>query len=138
MHWIFVRALRRVGIDASLHEGAEVKQGPILCFLDHTTGDVLLGGSKIAGSAQRRRHGALLQHGAVLLRQTPYTPELSGIEELTGLAVPAATLAEASRTEFAGDTGWRLSERGWTMDERRAIGELASEKYANRRWLEKR
>lgn len=138
MHRILLGALRGLGVDARLHEGAEVKKGPILCFLDHTSGDVLLGGSKIAGSAQRRRHGALLQHGAVLLRQSPHTPELPGIEELAGLALPAAVLTEAFRTAFVRESGWTLTERGWTGDERRAVEDLAAEKHANRRWTEKR
>jgi lipoate-protein ligase A len=138
LHRIVVGALRGLGVEARLHEGAEVEKGPVLCFLDHTPGDVLLGGSKIAGSAQRRRHGALLQHGAVLLRQSPYTPELPGIAELAGLALPDAVLADAIRTALSRETGWTLSDRRWTGEERRAVEELALEKYANRRWTEKR
>ena len=37
---------------------------------------------KIVGSAQRRRRGAVLQHGAVLLDASPCAPELAGLAQL--------------------------------------------------------
>ena len=47
------------------------EQQPFLCFQRRSEGDVLLGAAKIAGSAQRRSRGAVLQHGSVLLRRSP-------------------------------------------------------------------
>ncbi|MDX1576872.1 MAG: hypothetical protein R3266_00240 [Gemmatimonadota bacterium] len=38
------------------------------CFRDPAPGEVLARGRKLVGSAQRRRRGALLQHGSILLR----------------------------------------------------------------------
>ena len=35
------------------------------------------------GSAQRRRKGAILQHGSLLLSASPTTPELFGVRELS-------------------------------------------------------
>ncbi len=44
-------------------------------------------GEAICGSAQRRvAAGAVLQHGSLLLAQSPFAPELPGILELTGPA----------------------------------------------------
>jgi lipoate-protein ligase A len=37
---------------------------------------------KLVGSAQRRRAGAILQHGSILLRQSDRTPELRGVCDL--------------------------------------------------------
>ncbi|MFW5692933.1 MAG: lipoate--protein ligase family protein [Thermoguttaceae bacterium] len=40
---------------------------PFLCFERRAPGDVIAGRHKLAGSAQRRRRGAVLQHGSVML-----------------------------------------------------------------------
>ncbi len=50
-----------------------------LCFNDHAPNDVLIGRNKVIGSAQRRRKGAVLQHGSILFRQSDRTPEFPGI-----------------------------------------------------------
>jgi lipoyl(octanoyl) transferase len=50
---------------------------------------------KICGSAQRRRRGALLQHGAVVLRRSQHAPELPGIEAIAPFSIEAQALAEA-------------------------------------------
>ena len=51
---------------------------PFLCFADRDPEDLVCQGAKIAGSAQRRRSGAILQHGSMLLRQSAITPEFRG------------------------------------------------------------
>jgi lipoate-protein ligase A len=52
---------------------------PFLCFSDHDPEDLVCGGFKVVGSAQRRRAGAILQHGSILLRTSGKTPEHRGI-----------------------------------------------------------
>lgn len=59
---------------------------PFLCFADRDGEDMVFQGSKIVGSAQRRRAGAILQHGSLLLGQSPAAPELKGVVDLTGEA----------------------------------------------------
>ena len=61
--------------------------------------------TKIAGSAQRRRRGAVLQHGSVLLRRSPAAPELPALEDAAGKTVEA----DATRRALAGETGPRGS-----------------------------
>ena len=39
-------------------------------------------GAKVVGSAQRRRAGAILQHGSLLLKRSATTPELPGVGDL--------------------------------------------------------
>ena len=56
---------------------------PFLCFLRKTMGDIVIGTHKVGGSAQRRQQGIILQHGSLLLKQSPAAPELQGIEDLT-------------------------------------------------------
>lgn len=53
-----------------------------LCFERRSRGDVVVGDSKVLGSAQRRVEGATLQHGSLLLSQSPFAPSLLGLAEL--------------------------------------------------------
>lgn len=74
---------------------------PFLCFQRRSVGDLLLRKNeagrptdeyKIVGSAQRRRQGAVLQHGSILLGRSKVSPELHGIAEITHLNVSPADL----------------------------------------------
>lgn len=64
-----VAALRAVGVPAELAGGAGrlsvAEAGP--CFAVPAAGEVVCGGRKLVGSAQRREGDALLQHGSILL-----------------------------------------------------------------------
>ncbi len=62
-----------------------------LCFHRRSVGDVVVNGSKIMGSAQRRGKGAIVQHGSLLLGKSCFAPTLLGLEELlpTGSSVTA-------------------------------------------------
>jgi lipoate-protein ligase A len=55
---------------------------PFLCFLREAAPDLVVNRHKVLGSAQRRRRGAVLQHGSLLLRASEYAPELIGLSEL--------------------------------------------------------
>jgi lipoate-protein ligase A len=109
-----------------------------LCFLHPTPGDGLLGSAKIVGSAQRKRRGALLQHGAVLLAASPFTPQLPGIRELTGQTIDPAALAQAIEDSFRKETGWRINPGEWTGAESRRIAELEEIRYTRCEWNRKR
>ncbi|MFN4258704.1 MAG: biotin/lipoate A/B protein ligase family protein [Gemmataceae bacterium] len=110
----------------------------ILCFLQHTPGDVLIDQAKIVGSAQRRHQQALLQHGAILLRQSDYTPELPGIYELTGKLLSIEDVQQAVIRQCAKHTGWRVVDSDWTDAEQRITAELNAAKYATAAWNRKR
>jgi lipoate-protein ligase A len=87
VHDALVRVLHSSGVPARMAQGtvspANSSQ-PFLCFQRLAVGDVVLGRAKVAGSAQRRRHGAVLQHGSLLWRCSAAAPELPGVEELVG------------------------------------------------------
>lgn len=119
--------------------GEEQKLGPLVCFLHQTPGDLLLNGSKVAGSAQRKMRGALLQHGSILLRRSQFAPHLAGISDSPGAPefVPNE-LAGALKQAFAVDTGWNVTPSDWTAEERERTATIRAEKYANREWNEKR
>lgn len=119
--------------------GEERKLGEMLCFLDQTPGDLLVNGSKVAGSAQRKRRGALLQHGSILLRRSEHAPTLPGIDDAAGREVFAAErLADRLAMRLAAATGWGVESADWTADERARISQVRAEVYAHPAWNEKR
>jgi lipoate-protein ligase A len=132
LHELARVALARRGVVARLCT-AEARLGPVLCFRHHTPGDLVLGGHKIAGSAQRKRHGAVLQHGGILLAQSPHTPELPGLAELAGLRLPADALAGDLAEGLAAATGWSVLPGPWSAGERAALPALAA-RYACAGW----
>jgi lipoate-protein ligase A len=119
--------------------GEEQKLGEVLCFLHQTPGDLVIDGSKVAGSAQRKMRGALLQHGSILLRTSEYAPRLPGINDFAGkeLFTPES-LAELLAARFAADVGATIGPNDWTADELARVPEIRREKYANPEWNGKR
>jgi lipoate-protein ligase A len=68
IHRMIRDALRVLGVAAELapsRGSTAVDAGA--CFAAPAGGEVLVGDHKVAGSAQLREHGALLQHGSILL-----------------------------------------------------------------------
>jgi len=111
---------------------------PFLCFQRRAPGDVLVATAKIAGSAQRRQRGGLLQHGSILLARSQRAPELPGIEELTGAIIPPADLAR----DFSQAIANRLRIQ-WTAtvpsdaDKQRALA-LERKRFAASEWTTRR
>jgi lipoate-protein ligase A len=138
-HHAIQAALRRFGVEATAVVcGEEQRLGPFLCFQHQTPADLRIAGHKVAGSAQRRPHGAMLQHGSILLRQSPHAPELPGINDLTGKAIEISNLERAIVAELETETGWTFEPSDWTAEECRAAAELERDKYATTEWNKKR
>lgn len=95
VHAAIIEVLAKSGISARLRGDDAFADQSFLCYLRGDARDILIGNHKIVGSAQRRRQGAVLQHGSILLRQSPQTPEFPGILELTGIDLNEAELAAA-------------------------------------------
>ena len=55
---------------------------PFLCFHRRSPVDIVVGESKVVGSAQRRSRTGLLQHGSLLVNRSLLFPDLFGLEEL--------------------------------------------------------
>jgi len=139
MHGIVVAGLRNLGVPARLFISTTNQHGHgPLCFHHVTAGDVVVGAAKIGGSAQRKRRGALLQHGAILLARTLLTPNLPGIHELTGHFLAVEDTLHAIVQAFVVDTAWRLDPSDWKQRERACIEELAAAKYSQDSWNRKR
>jgi lipoate-protein ligase A len=138
MHAIISRSLRELDIPVQLAGKRSTSQGGFLCFQHPTQQDVLIGQDKVVGSAQRHSRGGLLQHGAILLATSPYTPSLPGIQELTGKKLSLIDAREAIAREFARDCMCKLTAGDWTPNEQARIDELAQGQYSNAAWNAKR
>jgi lipoate-protein ligase A len=138
MHRIIARALQGLQVKTSSPAPRPPHAGYFLCFACLTEPDVLLGGKKIVGSAQRRHRGALLQHGGILLARSPFTPELSGIEELADRRLRPQKLAVAIADEFAAQTSVVFVPGHLTEAEEARTRNLAEMKYAQLAWNAKR
>lgn len=89
-----------------------------LCFNRRGQGDIVVGGVKVLGSAQRRFGRTILQHGSLLLRTSPFAPSLPGLLEIgAGSAFPSSErlgLENRDESRFAhaiADLGGQLSAR---------------------------
>lgn len=150
VHRSLIRTLGDLGIAARLwtppagQERSSPKKSqaelaePFLCFLRRTEGDVVVGDWKIAGSAQRRRLGAVLQHGSVLLEQSPQAPELPGIAELTGVRMQPEEFAAHWLQPLATELNCEFYPGFLDGVFVAAAQVLAEEKFASTAWNERR
>lgn len=153
IHESLIETLSDWGIEATLYtcgmadadrkhsqSGAAVPLGrqPFLCFQRRSLGDVLAGGVKIAGSAQRRRRGAVLQHGSVLLARSAAAQELDGLEERTGKLIAADKLIEAWSARLAEVLTVEWSVSALSGDDQCRAAALDSEKYSTAAWTKNR
>ena len=112
---------------------------PFLCFLDRDPEDVVVGAAhKVVGSAQRRRSGAVLQHGSVLLARSPKTPELPGAADLTGAPADPRPWADLVSERVPAALGLAASPAWWTDRlETRSLA-IEHEVYRNPGWARRR
>jgi lipoate-protein ligase A len=149
VHNALIEVLAGLGIEASLFdsdtprlgcgdEAATARRQPFLCFQRRAAGDVLVKGEKVAGSAQRRCRGAILQHGSVLLARSAAAPELDGLKELTGKTILVEELIGAWLERLSGALAirWQQDDLGETR--RRRAAQLAAEKYGSPAWTNAR
>ena len=140
VHEALVDFLRGCEIEATLcTTPAETgREQPFLCFERRAAGDVLLAGAKIAGSAQRRRNGAVLQHGSLLLSKSPQAPELAGVEDLAGRPMNTEELARGWTERLSQCLGLRFTAAEFTPRELQRGKLLQAEKFDATAWRERR
>ena len=100
VHERIIGVLAKYGMTAALRgESSPAGEASFLCFGRGDPNDVVLEGHKILGSAQRRRRGAVLQHGSLLMRHSEYAPQFPGLLDLTATAsLQPSFIADLTRT----------------------------------------
>lgn len=165
IHTTLIAALARMGVSARLFgvEPSHDVSPPFLCFQRRTAGDIVveeatMAGSaqrgdstrpqsaapigveeaKIAGSAQRRGSGAILQHGSILLARSSAAPELAGIEEISGVSLPAGVLSAAWLPLLSEYLAVAWTEQPLSREERNMAKHLELARYAADAWTVQR
>jgi len=144
VHETLIAELAHCGVDAGLFGdgvgAGESGQSPkdFLCFQRRSAGDIVVAGTKIVGSAQRRVAGAVLQHGSILLNRGQAAPELAGLAEVTGVAITPEDLIERWQPRIGQALGLEWAVEPLTAEERRAAEEIVTTKYGCDDWTVRR
>lgn len=83
VHRAIIEVLEKFGADCKMRGEDDAKSDePFLCFVRGDRHDIHCNGHKVVGSAQRRRKGAVLQHGSIILERSAHAPEIPGLRDL--------------------------------------------------------
>jgi len=142
VHRAIIAALREAGVEAD-RRGDPARAGgdhprPFLCFADRDAEDVVSGLAKVVGSAQRRRAGAVLQHGSLLLARSSTTPELLGIADLGAASPDADRWARLLREAIPRALGLRAEAGEFRPGELARAELLGEEVYGQPAWTRRR
>ncbi len=141
VHATLIKVLTEMGVRASFCGEGQPSEGPdepLLCFQRRSAADLVLAGAKIAGSAQRRRRGAVLQHGSVLLGTSRAAPELATIEDTAGRLIDPVLLGESWIAALAGDLRFDFATQELTQNQLARAESLRQHRYASDRWTKYR
>lgn len=112
-------------------DGSAAHRGPFFCFARRHCADVVVGGEKLAGSAQRRTAAAILQHGSIILANRFDQHPVTSVQAHSGLT--GAGFLEPLLEALARRLGEPLFSGAWTSEEL-AVAERYKNKYDDRAW----
>ena len=116
------------------------------CFAGRESYDILIGGRKIGGNAQRRTRKLIFQHGSIpltvpdpdslsFLKTGPYEISSNSTSLFSeGISLEACVLKEMLKEQFSESLGAVLLPDSITSSEERHSQMLASAKYADSAW----
>ena len=147
-HETLVQTLATFGVAAAIYRppagqcgaapAADATSEPFLCFQRRSCGDIVCGGAKIVGSAQRRRKGAVLQHGSILLARSTAAPELPGIGEVAAVSIARADFSDRWLPALASRLGARPDPGELTDSEHEQVRHFALQRYSAGDFLHRR
>jgi lipoate-protein ligase A len=141
VHQSLAELLVGLGAAATVYAGAalgETASEPFLCFQRRTAGDVVIGGCKVIGSAQRRGKGSLLQHGSILLGRSEFAPELPGIDDLAPLRLGREECVRRTLHGILRAIDSEPDYEALTLEELADCGKLVERKHARAERRERR
>ena len=141
MHDVFIRALSSWGIRLDRHADVDGRLGEanaLLCFQRRTDDDLVLGGYKVLGSAQRRTRNCVLQHGSLLINASRYAPQLPGIVDLTSKSISAEEIARHLVETTASLTGISWDSVPAESVDRSTVDAIVRHRFGNPDWLYRR
>lgn len=143
-HQTLAEALANWNLKAVLHKStsskaaAASKHQPFLCFQRRADADLVIDQQKVAGSAQRRKRGFVLQHGSVLLATSPHAPEIPGLAEIAGQGISLDELAQAWLSRLSKALDLRFASTCLEVGESRQAKEIVEQKFGAAAWTGRR
>ncbi|GAC1469317.1 MAG: lipoate--protein ligase family protein [Isosphaeraceae bacterium] len=138
LHEALLEWFRELGIPAFRHgplaPGETTIPRPFLCFSDRSPEDIVVGPVKLVGSAQRRRSGAILQHGSVLLSRATLTPELPGLQDVAPGSIDSLTFSDRLRERVLESLGFQVRSEGYPDGWLERITRIATKVYRDPKW----
>ncbi|MAV37365.1 MAG: hypothetical protein CMJ59_18135 [Planctomycetaceae bacterium] len=138
LHRALVDALCEWSVTATLCDPDHRDDAAFLCFQRRAPGDVVVADSKIAGSAQRRSSGSILQHGSILLTTSSSAPELAGIDQTTGCKIDPHELSRCWCDGILDRWNATADEIAVTSEDTDAITSLGTARFASHTWTQRR
>lgn len=131
--------------------GTRLDQPSVFCFSSYARYDILIGGRKMGGNAQKRRKDFIFQHGSIPLefdakkavsffKEDPGCVEekVCSLREATGETIHVAALEDMLARSFRETFGVNLDKAELTPKEHDLMFRLRQEKYSNEEWNLKR
>jgi lipoyl(octanoyl) transferase len=139
VHKAIIDVLRDFGADCSMRGEDNAKSDePFLCFVRGDRHDIHCNGHKVVGSAQRRRKGAVLQHGSIILERSTHAPQIPGLRDLsesfqekTATSENVESLEAAVVDAIAQSLGEIRRVQTWPVDATARIVELEAARYSS-------
>ena len=139
VHDAILDVLRAAGVEAAMRgEDRKLSAEPFLCFIRGDRHDIVFEGHKIVGSAQRRRRGAVLQHGSLLLDTSPHATELPGINDLSDAERVTSEIGQTLGQSIARQLGTVETFADWPGGFSDRISELKEQQYSRLDWGRRR
>jgi len=139
VHAAILDVLRTAGVEAAMRgEDRKLAAEPFLCFVRGDRHDIVFEGHKVVGSAQRRRRGAVLQHGSLLLDASPHATELPGINDLSDAERVTSEIGQTFGQSIARQLGTVQSATDWPGNFADRIHELERQQYSRLDWGRRR
>lgn len=113
-------------------------ESSFLCFQRRTEEDLVVGGYKVLGSAQRRARHAVLQHGSLLLEASPLAPQLPGVFDLTSKRLDPIEMVDPIAKHLGESLGFHWVSGQFTDEERQRSEYIESEKFGSTAWTHRR
>jgi len=139
IHRRIIEVLSRHGISARLRgQDGQSTEKPFLCFGRRDPNDVVIQGHKILGSAQRRRRGAVIQHGSLLLKISEHAPEFPGIWDLARGGRLENRLTEQLACGISALLDDKVDQTSLSTEDRRRAAELEMRRYHTLDWRKRK
>lgn len=121
---------KKLGLDAAFAcdaaaPGEKFGIPSAFCFESKEKYDIVIGGRKLGGSAQKRSRNVIFQHGSI---------PLASLKELLGRPVNAPALSEVLVEAFIATFGMTAEKGRFSAAEESLFQDLKTRKYQSREW----